>query len=564
MRGARPFYTGPVLASPAPIIARSSPPPRWAVGLAGGLVALALLAALGDAPPQRAEVYFVDGALRMLESGDFLVPTFRGQPFFDKPPLATWLMAAALGAGGRAPWTARLVSVLATLLAALATWSLGRRLLGARAAAAGALVFLATPAVLGLGRLAMSDMLLTLLCLLAVEAGLRALRPGASPAAGGLAGAALGLAFLTKGPVALLVAGAPLLLAARRTGRSPGAGALLPGVAAFAALGLGWFALLAARLGPGPLLHFFLQENLARFGGQLYDSGRGPLYYPASYLLLGLPWSLLLPLAAWRLRHESGARLLLGQLLLVLVPLTLSRGKLEYYLLPLYPALSLLVGALLADADWGRRARRGLSALAVALAGLSLPVAVLLGRWPAGPPSAGASAGLGLSALAVAAAWAWVARHPSPRAVLAVGAAVTLAGFAATQALLLPALRAGQPNAALRAAVAAERQRQPGLRLALCHDPTRVERELLVHERLVAEQRCDLERASTEPGPLLLLAHDDEIAPLLARPGLELLGQWSFLPVKTFYHLARGREVPRRHVALLRRVEARAGSPTAQ
>ncbi len=550
MRGAQPFYTGLVPPSLAPIISRT----RLTSAALLGLALLALLAALADAPPQRAEVYFLDGALRMLESGNFLVPTFRAQPFFDKPPLATWLMAGALAALEREPWAARLVSVLATLLTALATFTLGRRLLGREAAAAGALVFLATPAVLSLGRLAMSDMLLTLLCLLALQASLAALRPGASTATWALAGTLFGLAFLAKGPVALLVAGAPALLAARRLRARPRAARVAAAGVAFAACGLGWFAWLALRLGSDPLQHFFLQENLARFGGRVYDSGRGLLYYPASYLLLGLPWSPLLPLAAWRLRHESGARLLLGQALLVLVPLTLSRGKIEYYLLPLYPALSLLVGRLLADPDWGRGATRLLRGLALLLAAVTLATGALLGRLPADArPGAGLLALLGCAGLAGAGALLAVAWRLSPRRLLVVAAAVLLSGFAAAQQWLLPALRAGQPNRALRAAISDLRQHSPGVRLALCHDPTRVERELLVHERLVAEQRCDLERAAGQPGPLLLLLHDDEIERLAARPGLQAVGEWTFLPVKTLHHLALGREVARRRVALVYR-----------
>lgn len=553
MRGAQPFYTGLVPPSPAPIISRT----RLAVATLSGLALLALLAALADAPPQRAEVYFMDGALRMLESGDFLVPTFRGRPFFDKPPLATWLMAGALAALEREPWAARLVSVLATLLAALATFTLGRRLVGRDAAATGALVFLATPAVLSLGRLAMADMLLTLLCLLALQASLAALRPAASTAASALAGALLGLAFLTKGPVALLVAGVPALLAARRLGAPLRAGRLAAAGLAFAVCGLSWFAWLSLRAGGDPLRHFFLQENLARFGGEVYDSGRGPLYYPASYLLLGLPWSPLLPLAAWRLRHESGARLLLGQVLLVLLPLTLSRGKLEYYLLPLYPALSLLVGRLLAETEWGRGTARLLRGLALLLASVTLAAGALLGRLPAeARPGPGLLALLGGAVLAGAASLLAVAWRPSPRRLLGVAAAVLLSAFAAAQQWLLPAQRAGQPNRALRAAISRQLERAPALRLVLCHDPTRVERELLVHERLVAEQRCDLERAAAGPGPLLLLLHDDEIERLAALPGLQPLGEWGFLPVKTLHHLAWGREVPRRRVALAYRPPA--------
>jgi 4-amino-4-deoxy-L-arabinose transferase-like glycosyltransferase len=69
--------------------------------LAAGL----LLPGLGAAPFERAEIYFLDAARAMVESGDWLVPRYRGEPFFDKPALAYWLMAARARRARRPAWT---------------------------------------------------------------------------------------------------------------------------------------------------------------------------------------------------------------------------------------------------------------------------------------------------------------------------------------------------------------------------------------------------------------------------------------------------------------------------
>ena len=63
--------------------------------LVAGLLAL-LLPNLGQGPLTRAEIYFLDAARGMVESGDWLIPRYEGQPFFDKPILSYWLMAGAM------------------------------------------------------------------------------------------------------------------------------------------------------------------------------------------------------------------------------------------------------------------------------------------------------------------------------------------------------------------------------------------------------------------------------------------------------------------------------------
>ena len=510
--------------------------------LAVGLLLLAstavLFPALGQAPFERAEIYFMDGARAMVESGDYLVPRYRGEPFFDKPALTYWLMAASFRVFGFSPGAARLVPAVAALLVILATVWLGTLLVGRPAALTGGICLATTGAFMAFGRVAMSDMILTLWTTLAMALAVVMLRGGPAPWPALALGAVLGLGFQTKGPLALLLPGLgiawlwwsappPRLRTARLS--------LLLGAAAFLVLGFGWFAAVFSRLGSAPLAHFFLRENLARFAGETYDSGRAPWYYVVTYLALGAPWSVFLPLAAWRLLRGSdadpGSRLLLTWMGLMAIPLSLSRGKIDYYLLPLYPAASLVVGRYFAAVPWKSLDfwwSRG--ALALALAGLSL-VTVMVGGLPAGwLPGPWSIRLLFALVLAGSLAASLVALRTSPRRVLGTLAVMAFAVFLVFTILFLPPFRVAQPNLALVRDVVRERSYRPDARLALCADPARVQRDLLFFGRLTAQEQCDLWAPASSEHPFLILASREESASLASIPTIRDVADYAYLP----------------------------------
>jgi 4-amino-4-deoxy-L-arabinose transferase-like glycosyltransferase len=509
--------------------------------LLGG--AVLLLPGLSWGALERAEIYFMDGARSMLERGDWLVPYFRGEPFFDKPILTYWLIAASFRVFGFSAEAARLVPAAATVAVLCATVWLGTLLFDRSAALLAGVVLATTVAFVSFGRVAMSDTLLTLWSTLAVALWVRAhLRLRARPPwLLPLLGAVLGLGFETKGPVALLIPGLGMLLFSwlRRPERpSVRPGEALVAALLFAVLGLGWFAAIALRLGAEPLRWFFLRENLERFAGSTYDSGREPWFYIVTYLTQGFPWSAFLPLAALSAFDRSDAspeagrsRFLLGWVGLALVPLTLSRGKLDYYLLPLYPPVSLVVGRYLAASSWRRRDRLAARAALVLVAGLALLAAAVPIRIPRGWLPAGASL-TAFSALAVLGAGLalWAAMRPEPGRVAAVVAGVTAAVYFAASTLLLPAFLRAQPNAAIVGDVGRELAVRSEASLVQCDDPTRVQRELLFELRLVAVDDCGLWARMASRRPSLLLVAAEGARSLEEAPRVRRVATYRYLP----------------------------------
>ena len=84
---------------------------------------------LSEAPIERAEIYFLDAARAMVETSDWLVPHYQGEPFYDKPPLTYWLLAASFQLFGPSLFAGRLVAAILALATLAATFFFTKKLM---------------------------------------------------------------------------------------------------------------------------------------------------------------------------------------------------------------------------------------------------------------------------------------------------------------------------------------------------------------------------------------------------------------------------------------------------
>src|SRR5712671_2783611 len=101
------------------------------------------LPALGSLAIKGEEGRRILPAVRMLETGDYMVPQVGSNPYYRKPPLVNWLVAASFKLFGvRNEWTARLPSALSVLLVAIAFVTVARASLGRRGSIVAAMIWL--------------------------------------------------------------------------------------------------------------------------------------------------------------------------------------------------------------------------------------------------------------------------------------------------------------------------------------------------------------------------------------------------------------------------------------
>jgi 4-amino-4-deoxy-L-arabinose transferase-like glycosyltransferase len=344
----------------------------------------------------------------MLTSGDWLTPHRNGQLWFDKPPLFDWAVAASQRLFGSTALACRLPSALAACLLALLVYGFTRRALSVRAGLyAGAAIATCLQTIV-LARAAVTDMLFGT-CFAAAcfafylwkEDERLSARLGWAAAGG----AALGLATVTKGPVAPALVGAigVLFLAwERRLGLLFSRGALVAAAAWLLVAGPWYGAMLA--LHPREFTQGFLvANNLVRFATSEHPGLATPPYYFVPVLLVGLfPWTPFLIAGLRGATRSPLGRFLLVWCAVVFGFFSLSQTKLVTYIYPLYPAAACLIGRFLA-ADETRdtaAARRGRAlrwasgaVFALALFVAAALIALAAQKYRAALPTA---AGLGL------------------------------------------------------------------------------------------------------------------------------------------------------------------------
>lgn len=301
------------------------------------------------------EAFYVQTPREMVESGDWVFPTFNGQPRVNKPPLSYWLVAAAYEFFGVDLLWERLIMALLGVLSILSVYRIGRLLFHEAATALLAAGIFATAfRFLIISRRLLIDSLVLCLVLAAIMFFIswlaRARRFDFFCCA-----LCFGLGVLAKGPVALIPV--PILLAVLLlTGqwRRLRIGELITAGLLFAAVSASWFLLLGWQRGWQPVFDFFFTENIGRYVSTEFGPRRSIHYYVGVFLGDFFPWSLLFPAAAtWAIRllkkgreelsRHQGLLLLLLWFAFYFLLFSFSRNKQEYYILPLYPAAALLL-----------------------------------------------------------------------------------------------------------------------------------------------------------------------------------------------------------------------------
>ena len=315
-----------------------------------------------------------EAAREMVQSGDFLLPRQSGVVYPDKPPGVYWMMAAAIAVFGPTAFAVRLPAFLALVVLVMLVHRRARSCLGEQAGGAAPLILAASPLVLVLGQLATLDLVLSAAVTAALLAGRRLLLEGGwRPAAA--CGAALGFAFLVKGPVGPALCLAVLLTTSLLEGRARAATRLLhPALwLPMAAVGLPWY-LAAAAADPGLRDYWLGREVVGRLSSDVHSRSQPLWYYPALVVGIGLPW-LLRPATASGRRAPVGdpaeRRFHAVWAFLPVLLFSLPQGKQPAYYAPAVPGLALWLAAYWSAPALGR-ARRRIAAAWLALAAAAL------------------------------------------------------------------------------------------------------------------------------------------------------------------------------------------------
>ncbi|MBI2818170.1 MAG: glycosyltransferase family 39 protein [Acidobacteria bacterium] len=374
------------------------------------VAALIFLGFLFHAPALNDDVDSAHAAIgrTMLQSGDWVTAHLNGVKYLDKSPLLYWMIATSYSIFGVNDWAARLPVALGAILLCWVTARFGFWAFGEKDGFYSGLVLATCVGLFLFTRVQIPDVLLTLSITLSLWAFLRSLEPDEPrPVLWSVVMAvSLGTGLLLKSVIAVVAPAGAILFYLIATGQlfsRAGRRHLwqrlrpLSRAAIVLLIPLPWYLLATLRnppyfdftltSGPGQyrgfFWNYFINEQLLRFLNRRYprDYNTVPrLQFWLFNLVWLFPWSVYFPAVfklKFRLDDRAGrVRLLaLCWTLFVLLFFTFSTTQ-EYYSMPVYPALALLLGsALAAGGRWVRVGTRVAAALAAAGA---LTVATLL------------------------------------------------------------------------------------------------------------------------------------------------------------------------------------------
>jgi 4-amino-4-deoxy-L-arabinose transferase-like glycosyltransferase len=323
-------------------------------------LAVWLIATLGLRPLMLPDEGRYVGVARAMFSGDLLVPTLNGLPFFHKPPLFYWLDIAAMHVLGISEFAGRFGAAVGAWIMGASFWFAMRRSHGERTATIGLGVLATTPFFFIGGQYANHDVLVAGLITAAVLAFARAVDDPLRVDLRWLVAAWVGcaLALLSKGLIGFvlpaLVIGPWLLMQGRWRQMLR---LLHPlGLFAFALVAAPWCVAMQLRY-PGFFDYFIVEQHFRRYAQSDFNNVHGVWFFFVLLPLVTLPWSVWLPAAlrrAWS-RRDATVTLYAWWIVAVVGFFSIPSSKLLGYVLPaLAPWCALIALAVDAPHTGGR------------------------------------------------------------------------------------------------------------------------------------------------------------------------------------------------------------------
>jgi 4-amino-4-deoxy-L-arabinose transferase-like glycosyltransferase len=315
-------------------------------------------------------------AQEMVRSGDYVTPTFLGEPFLDKPILFFWTEALSLRLFGDTEFAVRVPPLLFGMAGMFAVALLGRSLFGAAAGLTAGIAYGTMLLPFGVSQVAVHDvgligfMALACWCLFEASTSKRSMAVLIV-----IAGVALGLSILTKGLVGCVFAAIfAACLAIRTPASTPRLAIVLAGAGVIALMVAAPWYIAMEQAHPGYLHYYFVERHLQGYLTATQRHAGRPWWYYIPIVAGGaLPWTGYLLLALRDARADALRLVLWGWFAIGLVFLSIGESKLVTYALPLFPALALLAGDTIARRSpiaigGGRSFRLALTAHAAFLA----------------------------------------------------------------------------------------------------------------------------------------------------------------------------------------------------
>ena len=300
-------------------------------------------------------------AREMLEQNEMIVPTYNYQLRTDKPPLHYFFMMGSYAVFGVQEWTARLFSVFMGLLTLLVTYFYSKKYKGEKTALYSMGVLMTSFLFMNEFRLAVPDPYLIFLMswslFLFIDNQL-----SKSTTSIWLFYITLGLAVLSKGPVALGLIGLIVLIYMiinrKFTLQFFREIKFLRGTLLFLLTAIPWYILVHQKTDGAWTQGFFFDHNINRFSDKM--EGHGGIFLKTwFFVVLGMfPTSLLLIPAfrkIWTQRKEIFFQFLMIISVVIIIFFMASSTKLPHYTMPAYPFLAIIIGDYLSKLKFSKR-----------------------------------------------------------------------------------------------------------------------------------------------------------------------------------------------------------------